>query len=231
VEAGRIGLIELAGEGTLFLDEVGEIPLASQAKLLKCLDEREYLPLGAGKPKKLRCNIIAATNRDLDALALSKRFRKDLLYRLNTFTVSIPPLRERPEDLFELVTLLLRQCNAKYNTDKHITSKLLDKLQQHPFPGNVRELKGLIRKAVVMTEEPALDNFLGELLDAGSTHLQTENGETLTEALDALERKMLAKARPFCSGTRELAARLGVSQPTIVRKLKKHGIKPPKSAP
>mgnify|MGYP000188677120 CR=1 FL=1 len=228
VETGRIGLIELAGEGTLFLDEVGELPLASQAKLLKCIDEREYYPLGASKPKKLQCNIIAATNRDLDAMVLAKRFRKDLLYRLNTFSVSIPPLRERPEDLFELVTITLRQCNEKYHTEKRITSKLLDRLQQYTFPGNVRELKGLIRKAVVMADEPVLDHFLEELLDMDTTLPHSDTGMTLTEAVDALERKMLAKLRPFCSGTREMAARLGVSQPTIVRKLKKHGIKPPK---
>lgn len=228
VEAGRIGLIELAGEGTLFLDEVGEIPMASQAKLLKCLDEREYFPLGASRPKQLRCNVIAATNRDLEAMVLAKRFRKDLLYRLNTFTVSIPPLRERPEDLFELVTLVLRQCNTKYNTNRRITSKLLDQLQRHPFPGNVRELKGLIRKAVVMSDEPVLDDFISELIRTDSTAIVHVEQETLPQAIDAVERKMLAKVRSICSGTREMASYLGVSQPTIVRKLKKHGIRAPK---
>ncbi|CCH50209.1 sigma 54-interacting transcriptional regulator [Pseudodesulfovibrio piezophilus] len=228
VETGRVGLIELAEDGTLFLDEVGETPLASQAKLLKCLDEREYFPLGASKPKQLKCNIIAATNRDLDAMVLSKRFRKDLLYRLNTFTVSIPPLRERPEDLFELVAMILRQCNTKYSTDKRITPKLFDQLQRYPFPGNVRELKGLIRKGVVMSDEPILDEFLFDLLKTDSSIPKETENITLPQAIDSVERKMLAKVRTFCSGTREMASYLGVSQPTVVRKLKKHGIRPPK---
>jgi len=229
VEAGRIGLIELAGEGTLFLDEVGEIPLTNQAKLLKCLDEREYLPLGAGRPKQLRCNIIAATNRDLDDMVRAKRFRKDLLYRLNTFSVSIPPLRERPEDLFELVTLTLKQCNSKYGKDKRITSRLLDQLQRYDFPGNVRELKGLLRKAVVMADEQILDGFIINLLQSDAAPDRDQAQETLPEAVDALERKVLTKARASCSGTREMASMLGVSQPTIVRKLRKHGISAPRT--
>ena len=225
LESGRMGLMEVAGDGTLFLDEVGEISPAGQAKLLKCLDEREYLPLGAARHKQLRCNIIAATNSDLEEMVATKRFREDLLYRLNTFALSIPPLRERHEDLFELVTLLLKQYNARYDTSKRITPRFLDTLQGYPFPGNVRELKGMLRKGVVMCDEPVLDDFMAELI--GNRAASEEPGEpvSLPEAVDAVERELLVKARAACSGTREMAAYLGVSQPTIVRKLRKYGIR------
>ncbi len=229
LETGRVGLMELAGDGTLFLDEVGEISPSGQAKLLKALDEREFLPLGSNKPRPLECNIIAATNRDLKAMAESKKFRDDLLYRLKTFTVSIPPLRDRREDLFELVTLLLKQNNERYNTHKRITPRFLDKLQQYPFPGNVRELMGLIRQGVVMSDDTVLDDFLDDQIGSKTERQDAEETTSLTAAVDAVEREMLIKARAVCHGTREMAAYLGISQPTVVRKLKRHGIRPPRN--
>ncbi len=225
LQSGRMGLMELAGEGTLFLDEVGEVSPAGQAKLLKCIDEREYLPLGASKPKQLRCNIIAATNSDLEQMVKDKTFREDLLYRLNTFTVSIPPLRERREDLFELVTQLLKQYNMRYSADKRITPRFLDTMQEYPFPGNVRELKSMIRKGVVMCDEAVLDDFLSEMLGNKVPHQDDTEPVSLTRAVEAVERDLLVKARATCSGTREMAAYLGVSQPTVVRKLHKYGIR------
>lgn len=230
LETGRVGLMELAGDGTLFLDEVGEISPSGQAKLLKALDEREFLPLGSNKPRPLECNIIAATNRDLKAMAEAKKFREDLLYRLKTFTVSIPPLRERNEDLFELTTLLLKQNNERYNTHKRITPRFLDKLQQYPFPGNVRELMGLIRQGVVMCDDVVLDDFLEDQMGSKTEQKDAEPTTSLTAAVDAVEREMLIKARAVCHGTREMAAYLGISQPTVVRKLKRHGIRPPRNA-
>lgn len=227
LESGRIGLMQLAGEGTLFLDEVAEIPLASQAKLLKCLDEREYRSLGGTAPKHMECNIIAATNRDLENWVQHKRFRGDLLYRLNTFTVSIPPLRDRLEDIFELTTQLLGQENAKYKAHKRISTRGMNLLQDYPFPGNVRELMGIIRKGVVMCDDALLDDFIAELLHKELETPQEEHPITLTSALDKVEREMLSKARSICSGTREMAQFLGVSQATVVRKLQKHGMRAP----
>ncbi len=230
LETGRVGLMELAGDGTLFLDEVGEISPSGQAKLLKTLDEREFLPLGSNKPRPLECNIIAATNRDLKAMTEAKKFREDLLYRLKTFTVSIPPLRERREDLFELVTLLLKQNNERYGTHKRITPRFLDTLQQYPFPGNVRELTGLIRQGVVMCDDVVLDDFLEDQIGNKAEQQDAEAATSLTAAVDAVEREMLIKARAVCHGTREMAAYLGISQPTVVRKLRRHGIRPPRNA-
>ncbi|WP_035068247.1 sigma 54-interacting transcriptional regulator [Nitratidesulfovibrio termitidis] len=230
LETGRVGLMELAGDGTLFLDEVGEISPSGQAKLLKALDEREFLPLGSNKPRPLECNIIAATNRDLKAMTEAKKFREDLLYRLKTFTVSIPPLRERREDLFELVTLLLKQNNERYGTHKRITPRFLDTLQQYPFPGNVRELTGLIRQGVVMCDDVVLDDFLEDQIGNKAEQQDAEATTSLTAAVDAVEREMLIKARAVCHGTREMATYLGISQPTVVRKLRRHGIRPPRNA-
>ncbi|GAB7082392.1 sigma 54-interacting transcriptional regulator [Megalodesulfovibrio paquesii] len=229
LETGRVGLMELAGEGTLFLDEVGEISPSGQAKLLKALDEREFLPLGGNKPHPLKCGIIAATNRDLKAMVEAKKFREDLLYRLKTFTVSIPPLRERREDLFELVTLLLKQDNERFGTRKRITPRFLDKLQRHPFPGNVRELMGLIHQGVVMCDDEVLDEFLEDQIGSAVERTETEEPTSLAAAVDAVEREMLLKARSVCHGTREMAAYLGISQPSVVRKLKRHGIRPPRA--
>ncbi|WP_353117028.1 sigma 54-interacting transcriptional regulator [Nitratidesulfovibrio sp.] len=230
LETGRVGLMELAGDGTLFLDEVGEVSPSGQAKLLKALDEREFLPLGSSKPRPLECNIIAATNRDLKAMTEAKKFREDLLYRLKTFTVSIPPLRERREDLFELVTLLLKQNNERYGTHKRITPRFLDTLQQYPFPGNVRELTGLIRQGVVMCDDVVLDDFLEDQIGSKAEQQDAEAATSLTAAVDAVEREMLIKARAVCHGTREMATYLGISQPTVVRKLRRHGIRPPRNA-
>ncbi len=227
LESGRIGLMQLAGDGTLFLDEVAEIPLSSQAKLLKCLDEREYRSLGGSTPKQMECNIIAATNRDLESWVKLKRFRGDLLYRLNTFTVSIPPLRERLEDIFELTTRLLEQENDKYKTHKRISPRGMNLLQEYSFPGNVRELIGIIRKGAVMCDDSLLDDFLAELLHLETTPPQNTTPLTLNQALDKIEREMLSKARSTCSGTREMAQYLGISQATVVRKLQKHAIRPP----
>ena len=143
---GRVGLMALAEDGTLFLDEIGELSLATQAKLLKCLDDREFMPIGGGTVTPLRCNVIAATNRNLETLMRKRLFRKDLFFRLNTFTVRIPPLRDRIEDLFELTNYFLRRYNQRYSKSTFITAESLDRLQDYPFPGNVRELDSIITK-------------------------------------------------------------------------------------
>jgi transcriptional regulator with PAS, ATPase and Fis domain len=137
-EQGKIGLFELAHGGTLFLDEIGDLPFSVQAKLLKYLDDQEIMRLGSLKPRKIDCTVIAATNRDLEELTRSNQFRQDLFYRLNTFTVRIPPLRERPEDVFELVNYLLREYNRTYRLKRRISPETLKVLQAYPFPGNVR---------------------------------------------------------------------------------------------
>ncbi|WP_316899421.1 sigma 54-interacting transcriptional regulator [Pseudodesulfovibrio indicus] len=219
-EQGKSGLFELASGGTFFLDEVGEIPLDMQAKLLNCLDDHEYYPLGASKPKRMECIIVAATNRDLEAQVRKGAFRRDLLYRLNTFTVHIPPLRKRPEDVFELINHYLKQFNAAFRTSKRIGPAGMKLLQSHPFPGNVRELIGIIKKAVVICEDDLLDDYLKNSFD-NNEEAAMETG-TLPEEVARLERRMLSQAMEACSNTREMAGFLGISQPTVVRKMQRH---------
>lgn len=223
-EEGRVGLMELAADGTLFLDEIGELSMPIQAKLLKCLDEREFMPLGGSKPTELRCSVVTATNRNLQTLMRKRRFRKDLFFRLNTFTITIPPLRERVEDIFELSYQFLRRYNERYEKDAFFTEASLQMLQDYPFPGNVRELDSIIKEGVVMSEAPNLDEYLVRALNRKSSEFATMERISFNESLDALERQMLVKARTVCANTREMAAMLGISQSTVVRKLAKHGL-------
>ncbi len=221
---GKAGLFELAHEGTLFLDEIGDLPLSLQAKLLKYLDDFEVMRLGSLKGIKVDCSVVAATNQDLEKLTKEGGFRRDLLYRLNTFTIRIPPLRERAEDIFELTHHFLHKYNRAYNMKKRISQQALELLQSHAFPGNVRELKSIIKRAVFLSDKDTLDESLMET--SGTRRERVESGPNragLSEAVNDAERETLEQAVSLCRTTRELARYLGVSQPTAVRKLKKYG--------
>ena len=227
-ETGKAGLFELASEGTLFLDEVGELSMRVQAKLLKYLDDHEIMPVGGTVSKKINCSIIAATNQNLDQRTLKKKFRLDLLHRLNTFTLNIPPLRERPEDILELVGDCLKRYNKKYNRRAYIGYKAYDALKRYIFPGNVRELINIVKQAVVMCDRRFLDDYIIRATAPVKSHsLQTaivDEDSSLSEKLRSVEYEMLMQAVIMCHTTREAAVFLGISQPTVVRKLKKHGI-------
>ena len=227
-EHGKPGLFELANEGTLFLDEVGDLSLSVQAKLLKYLDDHEVMRLGGTKASIIDCIIIAATNQDLEKLVEQKKFRHDLFYRLNIITIKIPPLRERPEDIFELADHFLKHYNIKYKQKKKLNPLALSLLQAHSFPGNVRELKNLIKKAVVLSEGKEIDHMLlssigNEVLEEWSRVTRTNRKiHNLTDVLAALEKEMMKTAMRQCRTTREMAAFLNISQPSVIRKLKKH---------
>lgn len=228
-EQGKVGLFELAQEGTLFLDEIGDLPFSVQAKLLKYLDDHEVMRLGGTKAKIVDCTIIAATNRDLETLTKKRKFRHDLYYRLNTFTIRIPPLCQRPEDIFELVTYFLRKYNRAYKLKKRISSEALEVLQSCPLPGNVREVENLLKKAVVMSDNEVLDEFILQSLDYGRAKWTRSDSAkrrklNLNDELFTFEKEILKSAIGRCKSTRELASYLGVSQPTVVRKMKKHGL-------
>ncbi len=231
-EKGKVGLFELAHEGTLFLDEIGELPLALQAKLLKYLDDHEVMRLGGITSKKIDCTIVAATNKNLDAEVGKRAFRQDLFYRLNTFTLRIPPLRERPEDIFDLVRVYLHKYNQAYGGNKHLLPEGLEMLQAYAFPGNVRELKGLVKKAVVMSEARCLDEFLARSIQASlgvgaPSDYRPGTKRSLSAELESLERDLLKKAARKGRTTRQIANELQISQTSVVRKLRKYGLSSP----
>ena len=229
-QKGKAGLFELAHEGTLLLDEIGDLPYAMQAKLLKCLEDLEIMHLGGLKPIKIDCIVIAATNQDLETLVAEEKFRKDLYYRLNTFNFRIPALKERPEDIFELANMFLAKYNRTFKQDKRLSYRAIEVLESHDFPGNVRELKNLIKKAVVMGDERRIDNIILQSLNKKyNPDIAPDEGDGgdrcyLKEKLDHVEMKVLKNALVHCRSTREMAKFLGISQPSVVRKMKKHGI-------
>ena len=163
-DRGKAGLIELAQNGTLFLDEIGDRPMRLQAKLLKYLDDHEVMRLGSIKARKIDCAIVSATNQNLEALVEEKRFRQDLFFRLNNFQLHIPPLRERAEDILELVHFFLRKYNKQYKRRKRISAKAIETLQAYAFPGNVRELQSLCKQAVLMSDDTFLDGYFADNL-------------------------------------------------------------------
>ncbi len=229
-ESGKAGLFELANQGTIFLDEIGDLPFSVQAKLLKCLDDGEIRRLGGTQTIHVDCIVIAATNQNLEELVERKKFRQDLYFRLNIFPVHIPPLRERQEDILKTSLFYLNKYNKIYHQKKRFSEKCLEQLQAYDFPGNVRELKNIIKNAVVIKEKNVLDKILPLNKPAppmARTPLKSRKSappEGLTEELLAFERKKLEQAMAGVTSTRDLADFLGISQSTVVRKLKRHGL-------
>jgi len=225
LEGGKAGLIELAAGGTLFLDEVGDIPLPVQAKLLKYLDDYELRRLGGSEARTVECRVAAATNCDMESLVERRQFRKDLYYRLNTFVVRIAPLRERREDIFGLAEYYLAQQNLRHGKARRLSLRAMRLLEAYDFPGNVRELVGLIQKAFVMSDDDDLTEALGEALAGDSPLRAAENGpRPLAESTDQTSIRRLREALAACRTTRQMAAYLGVSQSTVVRKLRRYGL-------
>jgi PAS domain S-box-containing protein/TyrR family helix-turn-helix protein len=229
-QSGKPGLLELSHEGTLFLDEIGEMSLTVQAKLLKYLDDHEVMRLGGTRSKKIDSTLIAATNQNLEKRSRESEFRSDLFYRLNSLVIRIPPLRERPEDVFELANSFLEHFNQKYDLNKKINPLTLGLLQSHAFPGNVRELRNIIKTAVFTSDEDAIDSMIinsvgKEVLEEWS-RITDKNAEinNLVDILSAFEKEILRNAVRRHKSTRKIARYLNISQPTVVRKLKKHGL-------
>src|SRR5262249_52798860 len=162
--AQRIGRFELANRGTVFLDEVGEVPLELQTKLLRVLQEREFERLGSTRTIRSDARLIAATNRDLSAMVEQQRFRSDLFYRLNVFPVRVPALRERPEDIPLLVRHFVQHFARRMNRIiETIPSETMSALVRYPWPGNIRELQNLIERAVILSSGPVLRIPLADL--------------------------------------------------------------------
>jgi PAS domain S-box-containing protein len=233
---GKIGLIELAHEGTLFLDEIGDMPLSIQAKFLTYLDNRKVMRLGGVTERKINCTIVAATNKNLENLVKKREFRQDLYFRINTFSLEIPPLRERPEDIFALINYYLSRYNKKYCEKKRLTHATIEKMILYNFPGNVRELKNILKRAVATCENQHIDEDILKSIrfdtHADQKSLSPEKCKSmdLNKRLQSYERIILKDAMKHCKTTREMASFLNISQPSVIRKLNKANLKMPKGS-
>ncbi|UFJ39898.1 sigma 54-interacting transcriptional regulator [Brevibacillus humidisoli] len=235
---GKPGLIELADKGTLFLDELGELPLAMQAKLLKVIQEKQVTRVGGVKPRSIDFRLIASTNQDLETMVKQGRFRQDLYYRLHVIPIQIPALRERPEDIPLLMHYYLKKFNEKYGTDKWYHSATIEALMQYDWPGNVRELENLIERLIIIADSQIIlpSHLPSHIVQEGQgtaekqpvAHVRESHPlaghHTLKEALEEVEKEWLLQAARMYRSTYEIARAIGLSQPTTVRRLKKYGI-------
>lgn len=219
----RLGRFESAEGGTIFLDEVGELPAETQIALLRVLQEREYQRVGGNEALKADVRVVAATNRDLQAAIAEGKFREDLFYRLNVFPIEVPPLRDRKEDIPLLVEYFVdRYASKAGKTIKGINKKSMELLQAYSWPGNIRELQNVIERSVIISDSENLsldESWLGRRTPA------TESGtQPLSEKLAAQEKEMieaaLAESKGRVSGPLGAAAKLGIPQSTLDSKIK-----------
>jgi two-component system, NtrC family, response regulator AtoC len=220
----RIGFIEAADGGTLLLDEIGELPLEMQSKLLRVLEEGKLTRVGGSEEVAFDVRFLAATHRDLDAEAAAGRFRQDLFFRINTITLRVPPLRERPHDLPLLAHAFLERASAEaHRTPPRMSPAFLATLARYPWPGNVRELRNVIERAVVLGDGAELTP--DQLPHRVSILEPTSGTMQLRDQVDELEKRNLIEALREHDGNRTHAARsLGISRRSLLYKLKKYGI-------
>jgi formate hydrogenlyase transcriptional activator len=221
----KIGRLETADCGSLFLDEIGDIPLELQPKLLRALQEREFERLGSTRTQRVDVRIIAATHRNLEEMILEKLFRSDLYYRLNVFPIRIPPLRERPEDIPQLVRHFVRQAACKMNKAINVVPlEIVDALSEYPWPGNIRELENVIERAVILSPGEVLRVPVRDLRAHLAPSLNCERSQTLEDVERRHILLTLRETRWVVSGRRGAAARLGLNRATLYFRMKKLGI-------
>lgn len=225
---GKKGLFEVAENGTIFLDEIAELPLNMQVKLLQVIQEKEFTKVGGITSTPTNARIISATNRDLLRLIHENKFREDLYYRLNVVPLNVPPLRERTEDVVPLIKLSLHENNIKLGEHKELDATAIAMLMKYSWPGNVRELQNIIERLIITTKgnliEPEnLPWFIRDEQQVSSIKQKTSIAD-LKQTLNEVERELLIQTMSQYKSTRAAAKVLGVSQPTVVRKLQKHKI-------
>lgn len=230
---GKPGLFETARRGSIFLDEIGDMPLSLQVKLLRVLQDREIIPVGGTKPVKVDVRIVAATNRSLESMVKMNKFREDLYYRLNVVPVHVPPLRERKEEIPPLVACFLDKYNKRYGVIKKMAPELMDILIKYSWPGNVRELENVVERLMIVSSGDIMNvSDLPSHIALSSMSITGGLGKkdlvlgSLKESMESVEKEMLLKAFEKYGTTRRVARVLGISQPSVVRKSAKYGIKP-----
>lgn len=222
-KGGKAGLFEAAEKGTLFLDEVGELPLNIQVRLLRCLQNKAITRVGGTKEIPVDVRIISATNRDLKEMVKAGTFREDLYYRLCVVPIQIPPLRERFKDIRAFADYFLDRFNRQYGMQKRYSKQAYSALCSYSWPGNVRELKNLIERAVVTSESGTISREDLHLSDPAARPLPAEEFRgTLKEEVEQLEYRRIEEASGKFSNVRQAAMALGMSEPTFVRKRKEY---------
>jgi len=232
-KTGKKGLFETADGGTLFLDEIGDLPFNLQVKLLRALDAGEITRVGSNSPTPVNIRLLAATNKDLETMIQTHKFREDLYYRLNVVNIDIPPLRERPEDIRPLCMYFLHDCNRRYGQNKRISLDVLRAIESYTWPGNIRQLKHAVERMVVLSNGDYVE--LSSLPGWDGCHnIQNpaDSGEAVTlnrfvpipQAVEEIEKQILCHAMKLHSSSRQIAKSTGIDQTTVLRKIKKYGL-------
>ena len=221
--AQKIGRFELADKGTLFLDEVGDIPLALQPKLLRVLQEQEFESLGSGRTHSVDVRLVAATHRDLELMVKRDQFRSDLYYRLNVFPITLPPLRDRADDIGPLVEHYVEVFSRRVGKHiENIPDEFISAFKSYSWPGNIRELQNMIERAVVLSDEGVLPNLLRPNRVASVIGFPAST--TLCDSERAMIMGALETSGWVVGGPYGAAAKLGLKRTTLVARMKKHGI-------
>ncbi|MCQ4636440.1 sigma 54-interacting transcriptional regulator [Anaerovorax odorimutans] len=226
-DAGKKGFFELAHEGVLFLDEIGEVSLGFQVKLLRAIQENEIIRVGGSEPIKIDVQIIAATNKDLLQKVEQGEFRADLYYRLNVFPIKIPALKERKEEIMSLVQFFSDKLNKQYGREKCFSPQAMKILQNYAWPGNIRELENVVERLMLISQNDVIkeDDVTAMLFDSdGIDDLQYE-GLDLEEAVAITEKNLIKKYMEKYRHPAELEKALGVSRATLNRKINKYGLR------
>lgn len=230
-KGGHIGKFQLANGGTIFLDEIGEMPLHMQAKLLRVLQEREVQPIGSKTPVKIDVRVICATHRNIKEMVEKGEFREDLYYRLNVLTLEIPPLRERKTDIPDLVDKFLGKFYKETGMYRRMPENCLKILQNYNWPGNVRELRNIVEKVSVNAEDVDIteDDFPSSMLkQTGKVNNIVDNmsqSTGLKEILDSVEKEVIIKALKECNNNKsEVAKKLNIPRASLYRKIEEYGL-------
>jgi formate hydrogenlyase transcriptional activator len=232
--AQKIGRFEMADTGTLFLDEIGDMPLALQPKLLRVLQEQEFERLGGGRTHRINVRLVAATHRNLTEMVAQKQFRSDLYYRLNVFPVELPPLRERVEDIPQLVSHFVKDFGRRMNKPiSFIPPETVAAFSSYSWPGNVRELQNLIERAVIRSNDGVLPNPLPvpdhtSVLPQATGRIRTSASRTLSDCTRSVILSTLQDAGWVIGGPDGAATRLGLPRTSLISKMRKLGIVRPR---
>lgn len=223
-KGGKPGIFELADNSTLFLDEIGDLPIDMQVKVLQAIQDKKIMRIGGNKPINVNVRIIAATNRDLEEMIREKTFREDLYYRLNVLPIKLPPLRERTEDIYSLTMYFTNKLNKKYGMNKRMSPQLIKALLNYQWPGNIRELENTVERLLITSADD--DVSLASYYEIKGELKKADNNTPipLQEILDQKEKEIMLLTYQNTRSTRKSALILGIGQATFVRKAKKHGI-------